>query len=415
MKTLDINQPTVERLFTDGNGIFSIPFYQRPYSWTEDQCAELWYDLNYFAFPYGRADEFNPEQNGYFLGNMVTYPGETRLFEVVDGQQRIISLLLLMRALYEELRETENGRALGKCIWFFEENGVIDMTRPRIISNSVLDKGKNALKQILVSGTPVAGDQNNCAVNYRFFRSQIAEFKTKTPDNLEKLAARLLRNVYVTRMEANSEEQALQLFLTINDRGMSLRIADIFQAKLYADAKARGDEEATVFLKKWASLDDICKKMFDGDRNLSPIEFAFLLYAHTQRDNANWKNLKEIYSENDYALLKSSQTLKSIEALLNFFATLYTTGRQLIVPDAVAQKAYVLFRCNKTTAWYLLTAYFFKHQNTSGNIYDELVRRRRSTISKSLVLMPFLRRQRTLWTATFPTMRRFLKKLYGTT
>ena len=373
MRRLEIDQPSVEHLFAGDNGIFSIPFYQRPYSWTEDQCAELWYDVNYFAFPNGRADEFKPDDNWYFLGNMVTYPNEQKQIEVVDGQQRIISLLLFMRALYEELRDTENGRQLGKCLWYFEEDRVADMTRPRIISNSILDTGKKSLKQILVSGAPASGDQSNCAVNYRFFRAQIAEFKAKTPANLEKLAARLLRNVYVTRMEADSEEQALQLFLTINDRGMSLRIADIFQAKLYADAKNRedGDEAAMAFLDKWKSLDERCKKLFDGDRNLSPIEFAFLLYAQTQRDNASWKNLKEVYSSNDYALLKSEQTLKDIEALLAFFATLHTVGKQLIVPDSISQKAYVLFRCNKTTAWYLLTAYYFKRRKPDANIYDE--------------------------------------------
>lgn len=369
MKRLEIEQPTIEHLFAGRNGIFSIPFYQRPYSWTEEQCAELWHDLNYFAFPNGHADEFNPDENGYFLGNMVTYPNEQRQIEVVDGQQRIISLLLLMRALYEDLRETENGRQLGKCIWYFAEDGIADMTRPRIISNSILDNGKNALKQILVSGTPV--DQSNCAVNYRFFRAQIMEFKAKTPDNLEKLAARLLRNVYVTQMEADDETQALQLFLTINDRGMSLRISDIFQAKLYADAKSRGDEEANAFLEKWQSLDERCKKLFDADKNLSPLEFVFLLYAHTQRENASWKNLKEIYGANDYALLKCAQTLKDIESLLDFLATLHTTSKQLIVSDDIAQKAYILFRCNKVTAWYLMTAYYFKRRNSNGEIFDE--------------------------------------------
>lgn len=370
MKRLEIDQPTIENLFAGRNGIFSIPFYQRPYSWREDQCAELWFDVNYFAFPDGRADAFDPDTDGYFLGNMVTYPNEQNQIEVVDGQQRIITLLLFMRALYEDLRETENGKHLGKCIWYFAENAIPDMARPRIVSSAILDTNQNSLKKILVSGTPVAGDQSNYAVNYRFFRAQIAEFKAKIPNNLEKLAARLMRNVYVTRMEAVSEEQALQLFLTINDRGMSLRIADIFQAKLYADAKSKSDETASIFLDRWQSLDERCRKLFDVDKILSPIEFAFLLYAQAHRGKVSYKNLKEIYSENDYALLRSASTIKGIEALVDFCAALHSAGRQLIVPDGIAQKAYVLFRCNKVAAWYLLTAYFFKRRDT-GNIYDE--------------------------------------------
>lgn len=370
MKKLNIDQPTLEQLFAGFNSNFSIPIYQRPYSWTEDQCDELWDDINYFAFPNGRADGFDSNGDGYFFGTIVTYPDGHNQIEIVDGQQRIMSLLLLMRALYEELRETENGRQLGKCIWHFSEDAVADMSCPRITSNAILDKNNNSLKQILVSGTPAASDKSNYAVNYRFFRAQIAEFKAKTPDNLDKFAGRLLRNSYVIIIEANSEKQALQLFLTINDRGMPLRIADIFLAKLYEDIKTRGDDEATIFLDKWQNIDDRCKKLFDADRNLSPLEFVFLLYAQTHRDKASYKNLQDIYSDNDYALLKSPQTLKDIDDLLGFLGSLHTVSSQVHVPNEIAQKAYILLRCNKLTAWYLLTNYYFERRNAKENIFD---------------------------------------------
>ena len=58
MSKLNIDQRTISNLFTDKKSDFLIPDYQRPYAWTEDECATLWDDLFTFAFPGNDSDQF---------------------------------------------------------------------------------------------------------------------------------------------------------------------------------------------------------------------------------------------------------------------------------------------------------------------------------------------------------------------
>lgn len=90
------------------NDRFVIPSYQRPYSWTEDQCRELWEDLVNF-FQSDKKDE------GYFLGNIIfAKSNDVEELEVIDGQQRLITLSLLLKALsfYDK-----NNDDVHECLW----------------------------------------------------------------------------------------------------------------------------------------------------------------------------------------------------------------------------------------------------------------------------------------------------------
>src|SRR3989339_2210544 len=80
-----------------GKEKYRIPRYQRPYSWTIDEVSDLWNDLK--------------EKESVFLGSFVfNYEkyNEDGFVEVIDGQQRLITLTILMavlRDLYRDLGE----------------------------------------------------------------------------------------------------------------------------------------------------------------------------------------------------------------------------------------------------------------------------------------------------------------------
>jgi len=70
---------------------YVIPDYQRPYSWDKEQCSKLWEDITDFF------ENQNEEDSPYFLGNVVVY-NENKKRIVVDGQQRLITLNLLVKS-----------------------------------------------------------------------------------------------------------------------------------------------------------------------------------------------------------------------------------------------------------------------------------------------------------------------------
>ena len=81
---------------------YEIPLYQRPYDWGIDQVSDLW-------------DDVDKSEPGYFLGIVLFRPSKDggtnpSEFHVVDGQQRLATLLLLLRAAVESLQEINAER-----------------------------------------------------------------------------------------------------------------------------------------------------------------------------------------------------------------------------------------------------------------------------------------------------------------
>lgn len=86
MSKLNIDQRTIASLFSDKRSDFLIPDYQRPYAWGEDECTTLWEDLKSFAFPNDSSQDFDSENDEYFLGPIVTFKNEDGKQEIIDGQ-----------------------------------------------------------------------------------------------------------------------------------------------------------------------------------------------------------------------------------------------------------------------------------------------------------------------------------------
>ena len=99
MSKLNVDQKTIMLLFSDKKSDFLIPDYQRPYAWEEGQCQTLWDDIFTFAFPDNNSDKFDSNEE-YFLGSIVTFENDNNKKEVIDGQQRLTTLMLLLRAFY---------------------------------------------------------------------------------------------------------------------------------------------------------------------------------------------------------------------------------------------------------------------------------------------------------------------------
>ncbi|MEI0567105.1 DUF262 domain-containing protein [Brachyspira pulli] len=112
MPELNVSRKTIfEILSSMKNKKFIIPDYQRPYSWDFEKCEILWNDLVDF---YENKIDDNDE---YFLGTIVTCKTAEGL-EIIDGQQRITSLTLLLRVLYQQLENTTIKKQIG--YWTYE-------------------------------------------------------------------------------------------------------------------------------------------------------------------------------------------------------------------------------------------------------------------------------------------------------
>ena len=182
MSKLNIDQKSVRALFSEKKSDFLIPDYQRPYAWGEKECQTLWDDLFLFAFPDNDCDKFNSESDEYFLGPIVTFKNEEGKMEIIDGQQRLTTLMLLLRAFYEKYGSMRNDKAvktskfIEQCIWKTDEFGDPDKAALKIDSEVATDKEKEEFLNILKTGIVKDTEKSSYANNYRFFQKKIVEF-----------------------------------------------------------------------------------------------------------------------------------------------------------------------------------------------------------------------------------------------
>ena len=182
MSKLNVDQKTIYELFSDKRADFLIPDYQRPYAWSEEQCQTLWDDIFSFAFPENNADNFDDRKDEYFLGSIVTYKNENDQSEIIDGQQRLTTLLLLLRAFFDKFANMQDQssqltkKRIESCIWKTDTFGEAVKSSLKIDSEVATDDDKGEFLELLKTGNIIENSKSRYVINYLFFKKKIDEF-----------------------------------------------------------------------------------------------------------------------------------------------------------------------------------------------------------------------------------------------
>ncbi len=373
MSKLNIDQKTIKGLFSDTQADYLIPDYQRPYAWEDTECQTLWDDLFAFAIPESDASRFKREDK-YYLGPIVTFKNEGGKQEIIDGQQRLTSLLLLLRAFYERSSnqkdsETKSMRKMiEQCIWKTDEFDKPDQNALKIDSEVATDEDKGEFLEILKSGKAHDNYKSQYAENYRFFEKKIDEFVNKLPGFFKYLPVRILNNCILLPIEAENKDTALQIFSTLNDRGKPLSDADIFKAQFYKHYSAMGQKED--FIDRWNKLADLASATFKNTSSGSPMDELFTRYMYYLRamqrnTNTSTEGLRKFYERDNYRILKAEQTLDDLEALADFWSDVRTQNKERF-SDKILRRLFVLDHAPNGMWTYLTSVYFLHHRQPDG-------------------------------------------------
>lgn len=377
MSKLSVDQKSIKDLFQSKNADFLIPDYQRPYAWGEEECQTLWDDIFSFAFPDDNKDNFKTD-NEYFLGPIVTFKnGEKQ--EVIDGQQRLTTLMLLLRAFYGRFLHMQDDASksakenIEKCIWKTDEFGKPDMDRLKIDSEVATDKDKEEFLRILRTGKVETGKKNlsNYAANYCFFLAKIGEFIDKFGSYLPFLPTRLMNNCILLPIEAESQDTALRIFSTLNDRGLPLSDSDIFKAQFYKFFSQIGKKEE--FVRKWKDLESLCEEIFHPATG-TPMDEIFTRYMYFIRaikgiKSSTTEGLRLFYEKDGYALLKKEETFEDLLTLASFWNDVANQDPQKF-SKAALRRLFILNYAPNGMWTYLVSVYFMQNKNEEGLLED---------------------------------------------
>lgn len=280
---INVNKQTVLQLLTSRQETpFVIPEYQRPYSWSEDEICTLFDDLWNFSIERNQPNG----AKSYFLGCVVSYK-ENEERQIIDGQQRITSLFLLLRAIFAKLESGETKtdevtnfiREIEPAIWKKDEmTGKVDRTQMLLKSEVVSDSGNELLRTILKTGVTKSDVTDNYSKNYNKFVELYTEKAQNDPFQIYQFILSLLKYTILLPIDADDQETALTIFNTLNNRGLPLSDADIFKSYIY---KTLNDVEKKTFIDKWKKLETDSAKVSESIQSL----FYYHMFYLRAKDN----------------------------------------------------------------------------------------------------------------------------------
>lgn len=377
MSKLSVDQKNIYDLLKDKKADFLIPDYQRPYAWQEKECQKLWEDIFEFAIPENDATKFDTNDE-YFLGPIVTFTNKNKKLEVIDGQQRLTTILLLLRAFYakygsmqdEQSRSTREN--IEKCIWKTDEFGKPNLDELKIDSEVAMDKYKDEFLNILKTGIVEKEQKSKYAENYRFFQEKINSFLDTYPGYFSYLPIRILNNCILLPIEAESQETALRIFSTLNDRGLPLSDADIFKAQFYKYYSEKGEKNS--FIKKWKELEEQCESIFHPSQGTSMDElftrYMYFIRAKMGIKSSTTEALRSFYEKDSYKLLKNDYIFDDLINLADFWKDVLNQNIDRF-SDRILKRLFVLNYAPNGMWTYFTSVYYLQNRDKDNMLDDQ--------------------------------------------
>jgi uncharacterized protein with ParB-like and HNH nuclease domain/predicted transport protein len=235
--------------FLNGKKQFVIPLYQRTYSWTREQCEQLWNDIVQATTYTGRE--------GHFIGSIVYAQQEASLiaatiprYLVIDGQQRLTTLSLFLVALAQAVRESATSQEISheeiSDSYLVNTHGKGELHYKLMLTQS--DKEK--LIEIIDHPERVTPStlSSRLEENYLFFVERIRQSEV----DLQKLYEGINKLIIVEILLGRDDNPQL-IFESLNSTGMDLSQADLIRN--YVLMGLREEEQTKLYKDYWYPME----------------------------------------------------------------------------------------------------------------------------------------------------------------
>ncbi|SFC32399.1 Uncharacterized conserved protein, contains ParB-like and HNH nuclease domains [Halobiforma haloterrestris] len=259
---------------------YVVPRFQRPYVWSEEEHWQLlWEDLRLVvdelmerraeASDRFERDEAQLETSPHFLGAIVldqqsnpTRKLETR--EIIDGQQRLITLQVLLSAAHKASIDLDHGESASMLEKLMYNDKDLTSTETDRLKVWPIEADQDAFTDVMALSDPESevseldGDENlhEC---FRYFREQIrdwAEEDDQPPEeHLDALVTTLWHLLRIVVIDLESNDDAQVIFETLNARGTPLLAADLIKNYLFREATIEQNDPGELHDEYWKQFD----------------------------------------------------------------------------------------------------------------------------------------------------------------
>jgi hypothetical protein len=248
-----------------GNGlIYRIPRFQRDYSWGEEEWEDLWADLLAALAEGGDA--------AHYMGYLVLQSQDEKLFDVIDGQQRLTTMTLIVLAALKHLQhlvdtgvqaEHNQQRALQIRQTYI---GYLDPVTLLVRSKLTLNRNNDHYFQtylLPLAPLPVRGfraSEHSLRKAFDWFYQKLGLYLSEKSGDSGVVLAQFVEGIsdrlFFTVISVTDELNAYKVFETLNARGVRLSSTDLLKNYLFSvlDKGSQHEHELQALELRWESI-----------------------------------------------------------------------------------------------------------------------------------------------------------------
>ncbi|MGL2729724.1 DUF262 domain-containing protein [Helicobacter pylori] len=263
---------------------YQIPIYQRPYQWTEENCEKLLDDL-FFNYEDDREGD-------YFCGSLVLVKSDprskTEIYDIVDGQQRLSTFILLAKVLatlYSERLDPTKSKSQEYLqeSWSDRHEHKGKKKKKRLDFDLVGSSAKKDFQDALdffddldaskgenSKSNGSSKSKNNYLKNAICLKDYLEK---KEIEDIDDFIEWLYSNVVFITITCPDADKALRIFNVLNARGLALNATDIFKGELLK--KLTEEKEQEELATRW---EDLYQKCLDNGFAMETLFSQYLVY-----------------------------------------------------------------------------------------------------------------------------------------
>lgn len=353
---------------------YEVPYYQRPYAWEQENADELFKDL-LSAFESTRKGD-----DSYFLGSIVLFDGgKNDRHKIIDGQQRLVTLQLLLLALANEIKDESSREELLSYVR--SKQNVFAGTKSEPVVE-ISERYQKFFAKLIYQPLEAQTEQNLSKPeqlllqNFIYFQNAVRTAKNFDPI---KFGVFVLQRCVVASLRARQEQSALRIFTVLNDRGVDLHPVDILKAQLISNSGA-SEEERERYARDWEEY----------EYTLGRTEFLNL-FNHIRMLFIKSRTKKLLHEEILDELNSKAQIKKFLEEDLPQYCDLYA---DILNPDAVEIRNVVkVLEGTGQKDWVAPALFMLKHNDKLKDKFLPLMKRL-AAVSIMMLCTPFREGQR---------------------
>lgn len=365
---------------------YAIPVYQRNYEWSREQCEKLFEDI---------VLAYKKDRN-HFCGSVVYAPlkeeHNIHYYVIVDGQQRLTTIYLLLKALIDCAETTGQKESITETVFNRDKFDTYDVDTASKLKLKPIKSDNHQLYLLMDDKYDQVDHSSGIWTNYTIFKELIIDELESDPNLDVKMIYKGIEKLTCAMIKLDEDDNAQEIFERINSTGIPLSLADqIRNFVLMTDA-----DQEQLYEEYWLKTEELVQR--------NQMSEFFLDYLNMKIDGFSkektaYEDFKTLFIQGEYS---NESMLREIRHYAEYYHTFMNGDEHL--SDNINRYLAGLRKLKQTTVFLFLFHVFDDYED---GVIDQ------AELEKVLQLLLSYSVRRLMCEISSNSLRGMYKTLYG--